>query len=97
VAGGSVGTIRATPNPAASIPFLFPVCSDALKAEIRAAAEELDANRKARQAEHPDIARSFQQGRAVEKRVELTLSALARLGHLVSTDAARTFALRRTP
>jgi SAM-dependent methyltransferase len=36
-------------------PFPFPVCSDALKAEIRAVAEELDAHRKARQAEHPRL------------------------------------------
>jgi len=43
----------------------------------------------------PDIARAFAQGKAVERRVELTISALARLGHLVSTDEARTFALRR--
>jgi hypothetical protein len=43
-----------------------------------------------------DIARSFAQGKAVEKRVELTVSALGRLGHLVSTDAAKTVALRRT-
>ncbi len=44
-----------------------------------------------------DIARTFAQGRskAVERRVELTVSALARLGHLVSTDQAKTFALRR--
>lgn len=43
----------------------------------------------------PDIARTFAQGKAIEKRVELTVSALARLGHLVSTDKAKTFALRR--
>ena len=36
-------------------PFPFPVCSDALKAKIRAVAEELDAHRKARQAEHPKL------------------------------------------
>jgi len=40
-----------------------------------------------------DIARSFSQGKSIEKRVELTVSALARLGHLAST--AKTFALRR--
>jgi hypothetical protein len=44
-----------------------------------------------------DIARSFAQGKSVERRVELTVSALARLGHLVSTDTAKTFALRRMP
>jgi hypothetical protein len=44
-----------------------------------------------------DIARTFAQGKAVERRVELTVSALARLGHLVSTDKAKTFALRRAP
>jgi hypothetical protein len=45
-----------------------------------------------------DIASSFRQGRsrAVERRVELTISALARLGHLVSTDGGTSFALRRT-
>ena len=43
------------------------------------------------------IARTFAQGKAVERRVELTISALARLGHLVSTDKAKTFALRRAP
>ena len=42
-----------------------------------------------------DNARIFQQGQAIARRVELTVSALARLGHLVSTDGARTFALRR--
>lgn len=42
-----------------------------------------------------DIARAFAQGKAVERRVELTVSALARLGHLVSADQAKTFALRR--
>jgi hypothetical protein len=36
-------------------PFPFPVCSDDLKARIRAVAEELDAHRKARQAEHPRL------------------------------------------
>ena len=34
-------------------PFPFPLPSDALKARIRAKAEELDAHRKARQQEHP--------------------------------------------
>lgn len=36
-------------------PFPFPECSDALKDKIRAIAEELDAHRKARQAEHPKL------------------------------------------
>ena len=36
-------------------PFPFPVCSDALKAKLRAVAEELDAHRKARQAAHPRL------------------------------------------
>ena len=36
-------------------PFPFPDCSDALKARIRATAEELDAHRKARQAAHPRL------------------------------------------
>lgn len=36
-------------------PFPFPDCSDALKEKIRAVAEDLDAHRKARQAEHPGL------------------------------------------
>jgi hypothetical protein len=36
-------------------PFPFPDCSGDLKARIRAVAEELDAHRKARQAEHPGL------------------------------------------
>lgn len=36
-------------------PYPFPDCSDALKARIRAVAEELDAHRKVRQAEHPRL------------------------------------------
>ena len=36
-------------------PFPFPDCSDALKTKIRAIAEDLDAHRKARQAEHPKL------------------------------------------
>jgi len=36
-------------------PFPFPDASDDLKAEIRAVAEELDAHRKTRQAEHPHL------------------------------------------
>lgn len=36
-------------------PFPFPIPSDALKTRIRAVAEELDAHRKARQAEHPKL------------------------------------------
>ena len=36
-------------------PFPFPDCDEALKARIRAVAEELDAHRKARQAEHPSF------------------------------------------
>jgi len=42
-----------------------------------------------------DIARSFAQGKSIEKRAELTVSALARLGHLTSADGGKTFALRR--
>jgi len=42
-----------------------------------------------------EIARAFAQGKAIEKRVDLTVSALIRLGHLASTDEAKTFALRR--
>jgi hypothetical protein len=44
----------------------------------------------------PDIARGFAQGKSIERRVELTVSALARLGHLISADQGKTFALRRT-
>ena len=36
-------------------PFPFPDCGDDIKARIRAVAEELDAHRKARQAEHPGL------------------------------------------
>ena len=36
-------------------PFPFPYPPESLKAEIRAVAEELDAFRKARQAEHPKL------------------------------------------
>ncbi len=36
-------------------PFPFPDCDDALKARIRTIGEELDAHRKARQAEHPGL------------------------------------------
>ncbi|WP_206352152.1 class I SAM-dependent DNA methyltransferase [Tautonia rosea] len=36
-------------------PFPFPDCDDSLKARIRALAESLDAHRKQRQAEHPDL------------------------------------------
>ena len=42
-----------------------------------------------------DIARHFSQGKAVEKRVALTILALARLGHLSSPDGGETFQLRR--
>ena len=41
------------------------------------------------------IARTFAQGKAVEKRVALTIQALARLGHLSSSDRGETFLLRR--
>lgn len=37
----------------------------------------------------------FSQGRQVEKRVAMTVLALARLGHLRSTDGGETFSLRR--
>src|SRR6185312_13476374 len=36
-------------------PFPFPSCGDLLKAQIRTIAEELDAFRKERQKEHPDL------------------------------------------
>lgn len=41
------------------------------------------------------IARIFSQGKQIEKRVALTILALARLGHLSSTDNGETFMLRR--
>jgi len=37
----------------------------------------------------------FSQGRQIEKRVQATVLALARLGHLTSTDGGETFSLRR--
>jgi len=42
------------------------------------------------------ICSHFSQGRQVEKRIALTVLALARLGHLTSVDGGETFALRRT-
>lgn len=41
------------------------------------------------------IARTFAQGKAIEKRVALIILALARLGHLSSSDGGGTFVLRR--
>ncbi len=41
------------------------------------------------------IARTFSQGKQIEKRVALTILALARLGHLSSADSGETFMLRR--
>jgi hypothetical protein len=41
------------------------------------------------------IARAFSQGKQIEKRVALTVLALARLGHLSSTDDGQSFMLRR--
>lgn len=43
----------------------------------------------------PRIASTFAQGKAIEKRVALTVLALARLGHLASPDGGDTFTLRR--
>ncbi len=43
----------------------------------------------------PAIAGSFAQGKAVEKRVALTILALARLSHIASSDGGQTFSLRR--
>ena len=40
-----------------------------------------------------EIARHFAQGRQIEKRVGLLISALARLGHLSSTDGGKTVSL----
>ncbi len=44
-----------------------------------------------------DVSRYFAQGRQVEKRVELTIHALMRLGQVTSVDDARTFTLRPGP
>lgn len=41
------------------------------------------------------IAQRFSQGMRVKRRVELTVLALARLGHLASADGGETFTLRR--
>ena len=43
-----------------------------------------------------DIAGSFAQGKQIRKRVALTILALARLGHLASTDGGENFSLRRS-
>ncbi|MGH6736286.1 MAG: class I SAM-dependent DNA methyltransferase [Methyloceanibacter sp.] len=43
-----------------------------------------------------EIAASFAQGKRIEKRVALTILALARLGHLASTDRGESFSLRRS-
>ena len=42
-----------------------------------------------------DMSRHFSQGKQVEKRVAMTILALARLGHISSNDGGTTFALRR--
>ena len=44
---------------------------------------------------HTDIARTFAQGRQIEKRVASTILALARLGHIASPDDGTTFTLRQ--
>ena len=41
------------------------------------------------------LASGFAQGKAVEKRVAVTVQALARLSHITTTDCGQTFALRR--
>jgi hypothetical protein len=43
-----------------------------------------------------EIATTFAQGKRVEKRVALTILALARLGHLASSDSGHSFSLRRS-
>lgn len=40
-----------------------------------------------------DIARQFSQGRRVQQRVEATLAALSRMGHLASSDNGASFSL----
>lgn len=42
-----------------------------------------------------EVARYFKGGRQNERRVKLVLDALARLGHLTSTDGGERFTLRR--
>ena len=42
-----------------------------------------------------DIAATFAQGKRIEKRVAVTMLALARLGHLASMDGGQSFSLRR--
>lgn len=44
----------------------------------------------------PQIAHAFSQGRQIERRVALTILALARMGHLASTDGGETFMLRKS-
>lgn len=43
-----------------------------------------------------EITRAFAQGRQIERRVASTIAALARLGHLATTDGGRNFVLRRS-
>jgi hypothetical protein len=43
-----------------------------------------------------DISRHFSQGLKIEKRVAMSILALARLGHIASSDGGETFAFRRT-
>lgn len=43
-----------------------------------------------------DIAASFSQGKRIRKRVDVTISALLRLGHLASSDGGDSYSLRRT-
>jgi hypothetical protein len=55
---GSGGTLEDRPRYTKSVcfdPFAFPDAPVTIQAQIRAAAEELDAHRKARQAEHPRL------------------------------------------
>jgi len=42
-----------------------------------------------------DIARTFAQGKQIERRVASVINALARLGHLSSMNGGKSFALRR--
>jgi hypothetical protein len=43
-----------------------------------------------------EVARHFKGGRQNERRVKLVIDALARLGHISSTDGGESFALRRS-
>jgi hypothetical protein len=69
-------------------PFPFPDCSDALKAKIRAVADELDAHRKARQAEHPAAHADADVQRARKAACRISLSQRAGRGATAGDSAS---------